>query len=130
VKDLHICDQDGGTNHVDDAELEFLLNRLPSLSKFDVTWTVSPSSFKHLCIEKFPNLVEIDLSVHSEGFEAFLDMMDSYMDSVSSQERRSGLYIHVTCYKGPGFSDVQGRYLGRRQAYSRVEGLQIDVLNI
>lgn len=113
----------------DDTNVNILMTHLPLVVlSLSLPYIMPPSVFRRIQDGLLPFLTELHVYVLPEGFEAFLDMVDGYVDGAFRQVQRFR-WIRIECYEAPGFTEVRDRYLARLETYNAIEQLTIDVTN-
>lgn len=76
-----------GHGDIDDTGVDSLSEDLPSLTRLDLSWIIPPTVFRKMQKGISPLLIRVELFVHPEGLEAFLDFINSYTSQPVSQRR-------------------------------------------
>lgn len=64
---------------VDGTSLKLSFYHFPSMTDPVTSWSLPASAFMYIHHGALPNLVNTECFVHSDGFGAFLGMIDSYI---------------------------------------------------
>ncbi|KAF9457612.1 hypothetical protein BDZ94DRAFT_1272691 [Collybia nuda] len=125
LRELDLSEYDRKLHEVDKSDFGLLLDHLSSLTSLSLLQTLPPPIFFKINDGALLNLVKAEIFVHPDGFAAFLDVLDAYIVSPT----RCFNYLHVVCFRGPGFSEQKNRYLARYGEYSTLSGLEVIILD-